>query len=93
MTPSAITPHPDAVFTLLDEGSATILHLGTKRYFTLNETGLRIWQLLEQRSSVSEVARQLSREFEVDMATAQERTTSFVQELREHGLVEFQSSE
>jgi hypothetical protein len=37
----------DVVVTELDgENESVLLHLGTKKYYTLNETGVRIWQLL-----------------------------------------------
>ena len=39
--------HTSLVFTRLDATEAVLLHLGTKRYYTLNETGARIWELLQ----------------------------------------------
>ena len=37
-----MSPHPSVVFTRLDAAEAILLHLGTKRYYSLNETGARV---------------------------------------------------
>jgi hypothetical protein len=37
-----VRPHPSVVFTCLDAAEAALLHLGTKRYYALNETGARV---------------------------------------------------
>jgi hypothetical protein len=38
--------HPSVVFTRLNDTEAVLLHLETKRYYSLNETGARLWELL-----------------------------------------------
>jgi len=40
------SPSTDAIAAQL-EGEAVLLHLGTKRYFRLNETAAEVWAALE----------------------------------------------
>jgi hypothetical protein len=40
------SPSTDAIAAQL-EGEAVLLHLGTKRYFRLNETAAQVWAALE----------------------------------------------
>ncbi|SOH02577.1 PqqD family protein [Candidatus Kuenenia stuttgartiensis] len=51
-----VTPDPDVVITELEGKEAVLLHLGTKMYFTLNETGLRIWQMFSSGLTVGEIS-------------------------------------
>jgi hypothetical protein len=39
-------PHPSVVCTVIDDGGV-LLHLDTKYYYSLNASGLRVWDLLE----------------------------------------------
>lgn len=70
----------------LDEG-AILLNLHTKYYYNLNETGLRIWQFLDEPSHVSELAERVSQEYEVDKSGALESVGRMVEELRREGLI------
>ena len=54
----------------------------------LNETGARVWDLIDGRRCVEEIARVISDEFEVDGATAQADVTAFITMLAGRGLVE-----
>ena len=46
--------HPDLRLTAL-EGEGVVLHLGTRRYFTVNETGLTILEALATPQSCDEL--------------------------------------
>ena len=50
------------IFTEL-EGSAVLLHLDTKRYYTLNSTGVAIWQGLKLGKSENEISDELEKEY------------------------------
>ena len=39
--------NPAVLFTDLGDGTSVLLHMGTRFYFTLNETGTKIWKTLE----------------------------------------------
>ena len=38
--------HPSVLFTDLDDGTGVLLHLDSKYYYTLNETGSLVWRAL-----------------------------------------------
>ncbi len=91
--PSDATPggrveiHPSVVFTALDETESALLHLDTKFYYSLNETGTRIWQRLADGLDRAAVAETLSGEFEVSPQDAGRYVADFLEELAREGLV------
>jgi hypothetical protein len=82
------TPDPDVVITELENQEAVLLHLRTKHYFTLNATGLRIWQLLVEGLSFNAISERLSEEFDVTPAKAQESVLKLISELDAEKLIE-----
>jgi len=76
------------VLTAHLEGEAVLLHLKTKRYFRLNETGAAIWKGLEERLSPDDIVAILVKDFEVDAATARAEVERVLGELRERDLLE-----
>ena len=69
--------HPDIRLTALeDEG--VVLHLGEKRYFTVNETGLVLLETLISPRSFAELVATLVEKYEVSEATAAETTKAFL---------------
>ena len=80
-------PHPDVVCTELQNGESVLLHLGTQTYYSLNETGARIWQSVEQGLSVPEISQTLAQQYDVTAAQAQQSVTSLLAELAEADLV------
>ena len=82
-----VTPDPDVVITELEGKEAVLLHLGTKMYFTLNETGLRIWQMLNSGLTPGEISERLLREFDVSPEKAKESILNLIHELMTERLV------
>ncbi len=82
-----IKPDPDVVVTELDDKEAVLLHLGTKMYYTLNETGIRIWQLLSEGHSISEASETIHNEYDVLPDAAQKSVLNITQELIAQNLV------
>ncbi len=69
------------------EDSAILLDLDTKYYYNLNETGLRIWQLLDGARDAAEIAQELSNEFDVNVVKALASAERLIAELSNAGLV------
>ena len=89
MTPPAtLRPHPSVVFTRLDEFQAALMHLETKQYFSLNETGVLIWQNLERGSDLEAIANDLVAHYVIELDAARTRVAAFVDELTKEGLVQ-----
>jgi hypothetical protein len=79
----------DVVFTDLDDGSAVLLHLQTKYYFSLNETGSFLWKLIEREAGATqeEMIEELCAEFDVSAERAHNDVSDFIADLKTQGLV------
>lgn len=80
-------PDPDVLFTGLRNGESVLLHLGTKTYYSLNETGTRIWRLLAEGLEVGEIGRRLEAEYDVTLEHAQSSVIQLVEALVSEKLV------
>jgi hypothetical protein len=76
----------DVVFTAMED-EAVLLNLTTKQYYGLNESGMRIWQLVQIGSSVSEMAGAIAEDYEVSPEDARDAVAALCQELLEEGLI------
>ncbi len=54
--------HPSVLFTDLEDGTSVLLHMDSKFYFTLNESGTVIWRALMERegATAEDLARSLA---------------------------------
>jgi Coenzyme PQQ synthesis protein D (PqqD) len=77
---------PEALVATLSDG-AVLLNLQTKRYFSLNETGTRIWELVQQAAEEESIVATMIREYEVDEATASTEVRRILDELIEAQLI------
>lgn len=88
-------PHPDdhltadsnVLFTQLGEAEGVLLHLDTQYYYSLNETGLLIWQGVNKGMSLGEVAAGLRAEYEIDEDGAWQHVSEFVAQLKDKKLL------
>jgi hypothetical protein len=80
--------HPSAEVVFRKLGDAAVLvHLGTNDIFELNDTGVRIWDLVLQQLPVDAIVATLVAEFAVDESTARDDTTALIGELQARGLL------
>ena len=77
---------PSAVCTELEDG-AVLLNLDSKYYYNLNETGLRIWQILEKPSSPGQITEKLVSEYKVDWDKASASVSRMLEELNNERLI------
>lgn len=70
---------------------AVLLHLGTERYFSLNDTALRTWELLTSGETTAATAVALAGEYDVDLAVARGDVDSLVTELQRLQLITVQT--
>ena len=61
----ALLPNPDVISARLGE-EIVLFHLRTDRFYELNGTAARFWELLSTRCDSAQINRQLLEEFEVD---------------------------
>ena len=76
----------DAAFAAVDDG-AVVLHMGTKRYYSLNETGMFVWRRLEDGSGRADIVAQLVDEYEVGIAEAEMAVGRLLEELVQESLI------
>lgn len=81
-------PSSEVVSTEIDEEESVLLSLETQQYYTLNETGSRIWELLSSGHDAEAIASAITEEWATTHDEALEYVHSFLQELSDEGLVE-----
>lgn len=69
------------------DGEAVLLDLDTGRYFTLNPTGRRIFELLDGEQTLAEVLELLLQEFDATRAKLEGDLLELVAELGREGLI------
>ena len=73
-----------------DAGSETIvLSMESERYFALDGTGPRVWELLTERGAATadELVAALAQEYEVDLSVLSTDVAAMLASLLQHGLV------
>jgi hypothetical protein len=70
------------------DGEAVILQLASGTYFTLNESGTLVWDLLQRERTVAELMAALLEAFDVDAATARRDLDELLRDLLAHRLIE-----
>ncbi len=76
---------PEVIFTELDAQEGVLLHLVTRRYYSLNETACLIWKGLAQNKTPAEISGELRALYEVEDPLGYVR--AFLEELHREGLV------
>jgi len=90
--PSHVTI-PEEVLSQELDGEAVLLDLASENYFRLNETGLRIWQLLTENGDPELAFGRLLQEFEIDRQTLRDDMEQLLSQLLEEGLLRLSSND
>jgi len=90
MLSTIATLSPEALFQELG-GEAVILDLASSTYFGLDAVGTRLWELLQQDTSVQRACAQLLKEFAVDAAQLERDVEDLLQQLAAAGLVQLET--
>ena len=86
-----VTVPPGVMFRDLD-GEAVVLEIESGRYFGLNETGTRMWLLLQEHGSVERVLRDLLAEYDVNEERLRRELLSFIDTLSSQRLLQVHES-
>ena len=84
---TACRPDPSVVFTRLGETDGVLLHLNRKRYYSVNETGARLWELLQEQPQPHHLAQALMNEYVIEAPQALTTVVTFIERLHQAGLV------
>jgi len=83
---------PSHVLVRFLDKESVLLNIETERYFGLDETGTRMWQLVTEAPSVEVAYQRLLDEYEVAPELLRENLTDLLARLVENGLLQVASS-
>jgi hypothetical protein len=83
---SKIQRNPKMVTSNLD-GEIVMMSVENGEYYGLDETGTRIWELLEKTITVDELINSLINEFEIDRETCKHDTMEFLEDMISKNLI------
>lgn len=75
------------MYTEFDGREAVLVDLNTKRYYTLNETAMLVWRGLERGQTTSEIAREITEQYDVTEEHAMASVERLVNSLAAHRLL------
>lgn len=78
---------PNVLVRFLDKESV-LLNLETERYFGLDETGTRMWQLVTTAPSIDAAYQELQNEFDVESELLRLHLTELLGRLVDNGLLQ-----
>jgi hypothetical protein len=81
-----VRPNPDVLVQRLGQ-EVILLHLRTNRFFDLNRTAARLWELLSEGHSRSRIEEQVLKEFDVPAVQLAREIDAFLSELLAEDLV------
>jgi hypothetical protein len=88
---SLLVASPDQVSADISpdlSGEVVILQLKDGVYYELNETGARVWQLIQEPCTLGAVLEALLAEYEVDSQQCEADLMMLVEDMAGHGLIE-----
>ena len=88
MTDTTILSRRAGLMTADMNGSAVMMDIMTGKYYNLGQVGGRIWELLEEPCSLTELVRKLTAEYDVSAEQCRADIAPFLDTLLERGLLE-----
>jgi Coenzyme PQQ synthesis protein D (PqqD) len=84
---------PSHVLVRFLDKESVLLNIETERYFGLDETGTRMWQLATAAPKINVAYQQLLDEYDVEPSLLRENLTELLSRLVENGLLQVTSSD
>jgi hypothetical protein len=84
---------PAQVLVRFLDKEAVLLNIETERYFGLDETGARMWQLATTAANIDAAYQELLSEYDVDGETLRVHFSELLEKLAENGLLTMTSSD
>lgn len=75
------------------DNESVLLNMETERYFGLDETGTRMWQLVTAAPKIEVAYQQLLDEYDVEAGLLRSNLTELLERLVENGLLEIAPSD
>jgi hypothetical protein len=86
----SVMPGKHVVATDFDGGEGILVDLNTKKYYQLNETAMLVWKGLEQGKTTSEIAAEITSNYEVALDKAKLSVERIVDNFQTYKLVSAQ---
>ena len=83
---NAIKPNPNVIFRRLDD-QIVLFHLESDRFYELNSTAARFWELLNEGNDEADIREQMLTEFVVDRTQLSAEAEALVESLRQEDLI------
>ena len=77
---------PEIIWSDLGDGAA-LFDIRCGIYYDLNQSGSIVWTMLDEPRSISDLAAELARVCEIDLAISTADTTALIEDLLSHNLV------
>ena len=84
---------PTHVLIRFLDNESVLLNIETERYFGLDETGTRMWQLVTAAPKIEVAYQQLLDEYDVEAGLLRSNLTELLERLVENGLLEITPSD
>jgi hypothetical protein len=84
---------PSHVLVRFLDKESVLLNIETERYFGLDETGTRMWQLVTASPKIEVAYQQLLDEYDVEPGLLRENLTDLLSRLVDNGLLQVTSSD
>jgi hypothetical protein len=84
---------PAHVMVRFLDNESVFLNLETERYFGLDQTGTRMWQVITSSSNIEAAYQQLLSEFEVEPETLRSDLSGLLEKLVENNLLQMVRSD
>ena len=81
-----LRPHPDVITQNMGE-ETLLVHLRSDRFYELNNTAARFWELLSAGHGLATIQAQMLREFDVDETQLADEIANILTLLRSEALV------
>ena len=85
---SLVVAVKDQVVSVDLAGEAVILNLTSGIYYGLDEVGSRIWEIMQEPSSVQTIRDKLLEEYDVEREKCEQDLLELISQLKQYGLVE-----
>jgi len=77
----------DTVFAQEVDGEMVLLDMNSENYFGLDEVGTAIWQFMQESGELKEIFQHMLEHYDVKEEVLQKDLITFVEQLKERGLV------
>ena len=88
-----LQPDANVVCAKVSDEETVLLHLKTEQYYTLNETGTRIWDLFAEGTSLADMAAAIEEVYDVSWEEAMWHVLALLEALKQEGLVQESTAE